>query len=292
MPPTLLLIRHAQAQHNLTENYDLPDPPLTPQGHQQCRELAAHLSRNLGEELRQHQRQRGLEVGDIGLVVVSPMRRTLETATEGLGWLIGDGEDDGEEGGWSGRRVRLDAMWQENSAKPCDTGSPIPTLSKEFPQFDWSAVDSIYPNKTSPASNPYRFTRSAVLKRGQHALEWLYARPEKIIAVVSHSGFLRTAVTKTKFANADYRIFDFQKLDGEADGGGDGQDGPAGAAPLPVAEDGRGLELVEWEVTKERGGGMGRSQKGRWEIVEGEFPEETGDVAVEEKGEPEREEKT
>ncbi|KAK3075126.1 hypothetical protein LTS18_014099, partial [Coniosporium uncinatum] len=111
------------AQHNLTENYDLPDPPLTPQGHQQCRELAAHLSRNLGEELRQQQqqqqqrrRQRGLEVGDIGLVVVSPMRRTLETAMEGLGWLIGDGEDDGEEG-WSGGRVRLDAMWQGEMAQ-------------------------------------------------------------------------------------------------------------------------------------------------------------------------------
>jgi len=137
MPPTLLLIRHAQAQHNLTENYDLPDPPLTPQGHQQCRELATHLSRNLGAELRQ---QSELRVEDLGLVVVSPMRRTLETAMEGLGWLIGDG-DDGE--GWSGGRVRLDAMWQgkidpifPSRFFPDGVGFVYLSFSRLFPSLD------------------------------------------------------------------------------------------------------------------------------------------------------------
>lgn len=111
--------------------------------------------------------------------------------------------------------------------------------------------------------------------------------------MVSHSGFLRTAVTKTKFANADYRIFDFRKLSDDAVDGEDAGAELQSNAPLPVGEDGRGLELVEWEVTSERGGGMGNSERGRWEVVEGEFPseEDTGDVAVESK-EVQTEEKT
>lgn len=42
------------------------------------------------------------------------------------------------------------------------------------------------------------------------ARQELKARKEKVIAVVSHSAFLRTAVANARFANTDYRIFDFQ----------------------------------------------------------------------------------
>lgn len=141
----------------------------------------------------------------------------------------------------------------ENSDKPCDTGSPISTLQKEFPNLDFSAVDPTYPTKTTP-NNPYAFTRSAVLARGTRALKHLRSRPEKAIVVVSHSGFLRTAVCKTHFANADYRVFEFaEEREGEK-------------------EEGEGVELIEWELTAGKGGGMGRSEKGRAEVVESDFP--------------------
>ncbi|KAJ9668828.1 hypothetical protein H2201_001074 [Coniosporium apollinis] len=250
MPPTLILIRHAEALHNAThksrpspdiplwypftisptnplqQNYEIPDPPLTELGEKQCVEMRDHL--------RQH-----LPLADVvELIVVSPMRRTLQTMLIGLDWLVERGVN-----------VRPDADWQENSDKPCDTGTPLPTISAEFPTLDFSTVDPLYPAKTTP-NNPYAFTRRAVLARGTRALKNLKHRPEKVIAVVSHSGFLRTAVCKTHFANADYRVFEFA---------GD-------------EEEGEGVKLVEWELTAGKGGGMGRSEKGRADVTESDFP--------------------
>jgi broad specificity phosphatase PhoE len=120
-------------------------------------------------------------------------------------------------------------------------------MAKEFPHFDFSPVDPVYPDKTSPAGKPYAFTRTAVLGRGQRCLAALAARPEKVIAVVSHSGFLRTAVSGMRYANADYRIFDFT---------------------------GNGTEIKEWDITREPGGGMGRCDKQPSPMEPGDFPEE------------------
>lgn len=76
----------------------------------------------------------------------------------------------------------------------------------------------------------------------------LYRRPEKVIAVVSHAGFLRTGITSGKrFANADYRVFTF-------------------------AKDGDGI--FEDEGTQKAGGGMGKSEKGIYEVQEWDFPDE------------------
>ncbi|KAF2084250.1 phosphoglycerate mutase-like protein [Saccharata proteae CBS 121410] len=237
MPPTLILIRHAEALHNVDNkspldlsvlNYSIPDPELSKLGLKQCQ--------SLHDQLRDH-----LPLANkTELIIVSPMVRTLQTALVGLDWLIKRGV-----------RVEPDARWQENSDKPCDTGSELVTIAEAFPTIDFSAVDSTYPNKTSPG-NPYAFTRSAVLARGQACLETLYQRPEKVITVVSHSGFLRCGVTNRRFANADYRVFEFEDRNPESDN----------------------LALKEWEMTEMNGGGMGRSEKGIAGISETEFPRE------------------
>ena len=113
--------------------------------------------------------------------------------------------------------------------------------------MDFSTVDPIYPSK----SGLYAFTRTATLARGQFVLKSLSDRPESVIAVVSHSGFLRTAVSQRHFANADYRIFEFEVTEG----------GDSGLN-----------RLREIERTEENGGGMGWSYKGRAKIEEGDFP--------------------
>jgi len=78
MAPKLVLIRHAQAQHNATSDWSIRDPPLTELGEQQCRELHEHLKQTkIGNE--------------VDLIVVSAQRRTLQTATIGLDWLIKKG---------------------------------------------------------------------------------------------------------------------------------------------------------------------------------------------------------
>ena len=97
----------------------------------------------------------------------------------------------------------------ENSAKPCDTGSPVVTLRPDFPEVDFTQVDPVWPDKTSTAGRLYAHTRSAVLARAQRAIADLSRRPEKVIFVVAHSGFLRLGVAGYWWFNADYRIFDF-----------------------------------------------------------------------------------
>ncbi|PVH94977.1 phosphoglycerate mutase-like protein [Periconia macrospinosa] len=240
MPPTLLLIRHAQALHNVASDWSHDDPPLTEFGHQQCKELEESLKNS--------------EIGNkVELIVVSAMRRTLQTASEGLEWVIKE----------KGIEVLPDAGWQENSDKPCDTGSPIPIISSEFPAFDFSTVDPLYPDKTTnPATNPYAFTRKALLARGQTCLRNLYHRPEKVIAVVSHSGFLRVGVCNRQFFNADWRVFEFDEDEmGEAKAKGEER-----------------YVLKEWKETEEKGGGMGRSEKGVFLPKREDFPPEVVQV--------------
>ena len=78
MPPTLILIRHAQAEHNATSDWSIRDPPLTELGEQQSREL--------------HESLKASKIGnEVELIVVSAQRRTLQTATIGLDWLIKKG---------------------------------------------------------------------------------------------------------------------------------------------------------------------------------------------------------
>ncbi|KAJ5032626.1 uncharacterized protein L3040_009223 [Drepanopeziza brunnea f. sp. 'multigermtubi'] len=222
MPPTLILIRHAQAEHNATRDYTIRDPALTKLGFgEQCDTLAKHLQ----SELPLAQK--------IELIVVSPMMRTIQTAQNSLGWLMEKGIP-----------VILKAEFQENSDKPCDTGSAISVMEKKWPQFDWSSVDSIYPEN----SGLFEFSMEGLRKRGVAARKFLRDRPEKVIAVVSHAGFLRTGLCQREFDNADYRIFDFK-------------------------QDNDDLELVEWEMTEQKGGGLGKSKKGHFPLKEGDAPE-------------------
>lgn len=118
-----------------------------------------------------------------------------------------------------------------------------------FPELDFSCVDPTYSDKS--VGSPYAFSALANKARGEACLKALYERPEKVIAVVSHSGFLRTAITRRKFGNADYRIFTF----------GNGKRGH--------------LDLFEDEATEIKGGGMARSQRGVWKVRDEDFPVES-----------------
>ena len=191
------------------------------------------------------------------------MRRTLQTASYGLSWLVKRGVRIAPRSEWQGlpsfsalsRQGKADQKTDlECSNKPSDTGSAVSILTKEFPDIDFSELkdDLEWPSKTGRAL----YSKSAVARRGKEARLWLRQRPEKVIAVVSHSTFLRTGVVHARFANADYRVFEF------ADG----------------LED--NLELVEWKDTKERGGAMGRSPRGSEGVEPGGFNENSTTAAA------------
>jgi broad specificity phosphatase PhoE len=129
------------------------------------------------------------------------MRRTIQTAQICLASVLEKGVP-----------LVLRGEWQEVTAKPCD--QPVPVLSTKalFPDIPEAAYASLvapFPEK----SGTYAFTPQAVVARGELCLAWLKARPEKVIAVVSHSGFLRVGIANRGFANGDYRVFDF--VDGD-----------------------------------------------------------------------------
>lgn len=209
------------------QDYSIPDPALTPLGFgPQCADLAAAL--------------RAIPLR-IDLIVVSPMLRTLQTAQQALGWRMDEGAP-----------VILAAEWQENSDKPCDTGSDVMAMAAKWPQFDWTSVDSAFPAKTGL----YEFSKEGLTRRGIEVRRWLRNRPEAVVAVVSHSGFLRVGVSYCGYGNADFRIFDFAR-------------GPE--------HDEVGGRLIEWELTKENGGGLGKSEKGVFGWETQTFPKKKGE---------------
>ncbi|TFA99621.1 hypothetical protein CCMA1212_008430 [Trichoderma ghanense] len=203
MPPTVVLIRHAQALHNQTHTSPLdssiPDPVLSDVGIEQC------------AQLRQNLIQRFSSFKGSVAIISSPMIRTLQTASLAAGWLVEE----------RGVKIEADADWQELSDKPCDVGTPIPNLvliqdnhtAHQFasPSYDFSAVHPLWPDKTaSPvARHLFGYTRSAVLRRGRRCLEKLRERPEDLVLVFTHSAFLRNGVSGWWYFNADYRIFTF-----------------------------------------------------------------------------------
>ncbi|OAA66655.1 phosphoglycerate mutase [Niveomyces insectorum RCEF 264] len=155
-------------------------------GFEQCQALRETLRATLPGKL------------DVQLVLVSPMKRTLQTAVAALDWLLD-----------AGVPFQAHAGWQETTDHPCDVGSPLPDLAKAFPGVDFTQVDPVFPDKTSDRARAYAYNRRALVARAQSVLAELYGRPESVVLVVSHSAFLSKAVSGSMFANADFRIFSF-----------------------------------------------------------------------------------
>lgn len=163
MAPTIICVRHAQGYHNLTvENHKLHDPDLTPYGKEQCA--------NLAKTFPYH--------SSVDLLVCSPLRRTIYTTLLGF-------QPDIERG-----VVPVVALpeAQETSDLPCDTGSDPPILTKEFEKqpVDLSRVMDGWNSK----AGRWAPDEGAIEKRALEARQWMKARPEKQIVLVTHGGFL------------------------------------------------------------------------------------------------------
>ncbi|OQE15499.1 hypothetical protein PENSTE_c028G03196 [Penicillium steckii] len=167
----LHLVRHGQATHNPNHDITIPDPPLTETGIQQ--------SIKLNEDFPYHQ--------NVGLVITSPLRRTLQTAIIGFSTCLDGGT----------ARLSLEPEIQAHSSRPCDTGSTVECLQIEFPDLRWSELDQglgdIYPAK----KGIYATDVESLEKRGGRAQGLLLREFKRLegtgredIVVVSHGGFL------------------------------------------------------------------------------------------------------
>ncbi|KAK8079042.1 phosphoglycerate mutase-like protein [Apiospora phragmitis] len=186
MAPTLILIRHAEALHNLTSKF----LPLE-------REFLTNRHGRAGLADREGRQNRG--------------RRKLA------------------------RKLR-EALRHRHARRPRRARAQVPDRRLQH-------AGPGVPGQAVAGGRGLLHTRGAILARGQAVLRRLRDRPEKVVIVVSHSGFLRLGVSGCFCFNADYRIFDFEE---EEAAGGDG------AVPQII-------RLKQWEETEE---------KGRWDEQE------------------------
>ncbi|KAJ9674096.1 hypothetical protein PVL29_023567 [Vitis rotundifolia] len=199
---TIHLVRHAQGIHNVAGEKDhsaylsqeLFDAHLTPLGWQQV------------DNLRKHVQACGL-LKKIELVVVSPLLRTMQTASGVFG---GESYKDGIDVnplmvanvGNSERPaisslnctpfLALELCREHLGVHPCDKRRSIHEYRPLFPAIDFSLIES---DDDVLWTADVREKDEDVASRGMKFMNWLWTRKEKEIAVVSHSGFMFHALS-------------------------------------------------------------------------------------------------
>ncbi|KAL7581506.1 hypothetical protein ACA910_022075 [Epithemia clementina (nom. ined.)] len=182
---TIHFVRHAEGQHNAANReagddtpvtYSTPgawayqDAKLTPAGIQQCVEKrqSSQFAKHIHPEL----------------VVVSPFTRTLQTAHilfggKGIPFMVHD-------------------LCRERSGQfTCDKRRPKTEIMKEtlpmYQQTNDAPINTAYGYPTEEDENwtEEREPPESVIRRNIAFMEWLASRPEREIAVVTHSSWLK-----------------------------------------------------------------------------------------------------
>ncbi|OSX60685.1 hypothetical protein POSPLADRAFT_1148492 [Postia placenta MAD-698-R-SB12] len=197
----IYLTRHAQAEHNVAEDYTIHDAPLTALGRQQ----AANLHKDTKETIQQ----------TAELLVTSGLKRTLTTTAIGYATLRKRLEE-------QGKGVVVLPQLQECNDLPCDTGSPREVLEAD-PEYAGIDFSTLTPDWTSKAGF-YAATSSALKARARWNRRWLRERPERDIVLVAHGDCLRYITDGENsfkpWANVEVREYTF-KVEDEEDTDGD-----------------------------------------------------------------------
>lgn len=180
-------IRHAEGYHNVAERestftphnlvllkensgFVYWDAALTPKGRDQCEQLKASIR---GTSVWGFEKPLNLD-----LVVVSPMTRTLQTALISLGSPNSPGAPP---------FIANELCRERISDSMCDGRRSVKELQRDFPGVDFSLVEH---NEDWMFHNQ-KETDETCQERAVKFLQWLCARPEVHIAVVTHSLFLK-----------------------------------------------------------------------------------------------------
>ena len=211
----IVFIRHAEGFHNqdareisnfftdnLSQSMDYWDARLTPTGHEQCAKLQANWPK---------------QAGAMELVAISPLTRTLQTAS-----LVFPAN------ATRPPAVATSLARERVSIHTCDGRRPRSELVAEFGEWvDFAEVtseeDEMWPVKELEVEQAAPDGKGAVkhseacAARAAELLRWLHARPESSIAVVSHWVFLlhlfrpfdhmfNAKRVQQRFGNAEARV--------------------------------------------------------------------------------------
>lgn len=174
MPPTVIIVRHAQGYHNVGNQWRLYDAVLTPVGKQQC----DHLSKTFPFHDK------------VDLMVSSPLRRTIQTAVLSFGPVLARKEVP----------FLLHPKAQEVSERNCNVGFNKERLKHEVRKLfenkelgfdlegrlDYEGVVDGWNSK----EGYWGPDKAVVEQRAADMRSWLFERPEKTIVLVTHGAFL------------------------------------------------------------------------------------------------------
>lgn len=169
----LHFVRHAEGLHNVVGEID-------PNGYLLEENEDAALSQNgiLQCLMFAQIEQKEQLVESSQLLVVSPQRRTLQTATYSFPHLI-----------FRTPWIALENIRERTGAHPCDRRVTKTESQRHYPHINFNLIehdhDSLYP--LYPLS---REPSSSVIQRGNEFLQFISTRQEQEIIVVTHSAFL------------------------------------------------------------------------------------------------------
>jgi broad specificity phosphatase PhoE len=169
-------VRHAEGVHNVAgrtipKGYLLQeneDAWLTHHGIEQCKMLHSQLCSDAEHA-----------VSGAQLLLVSPLKRTLQTATLSFPHLI-------HRFPW----LALECIREQMGLHPCDRRKPISHHQPNFSHVDFALIgedeDTLWPRYPSEREPDLH-----VVQRAEAFVNWLRDREETSIIVVTHSAFLR-----------------------------------------------------------------------------------------------------
>ncbi|GAA5972665.1 hypothetical protein JCM21900_002365 [Sporobolomyces salmonicolor] len=218
MPPRVFLLRHGEAQHNVgpppPPDHDLLDPELTSRGITQCQAIPntyPHFFASLSP--------------DNTLIIVSPLRRTIQTLLLGFSAHLPHTNDSTET---PSIPLKILPELQECGSWPCDTGGPLSLTKARFasaPFLDWSECEA-QPDWNLKRGK-YEATEEKNVVRAKWIRRWIRERKEDKVVLVGHHGILRRIVkapnahdrllSPIQWENAELREFAFKDLTGEDD---------------------------------------------------------------------------
>lgn len=176
----VLFCRHGQGVHNLRDEqgklrHHLLDPELTLQGITEARAIFCRELPGRADFKPQ-------------IVFVSPLQRTLQTATEAMA---------ARPDGHTCPMMASEVFREHNNRNACNHRRPIQEAHfTAFPAVDFSEVTVDGPPSASEWAEPYKAAFGILRDRTRRALNVLTARSEERIAVFCHGTFLRAVISE------------------------------------------------------------------------------------------------